>query len=306
MNIKNSLLECVGKTPMVKLERYACSQSLKANIIAKCEFFNPYSVKDRVAIKMIDSALKSGQLTRDMTIIEPTSGNTGIGLAFAASIYGLNLILCMPESMSIERRKILTQLGACLELTDKTKGMSGAIARAEELAATLGGFIPSQFENAVNPLAHEESTGIEIIDDLDGEVDVVVAGVGTGGTISGIARALKSRNINAEIVAVEPLESPVISGGNAAPHQIQGIGAGFIPKNYDGSLVNKVLTVASTDALKTSKTLASLEGMLVGISAGAAVYGATILAKQKEYSGKNIVVILPDSGERYISTPLFD
>ncbi len=306
MNVKKSLLECVGSTPVVALTRYQKEQNVNANIVAKCEFFNPYSVKDRVAVKMIESALQSGQITKDTVLIEPTSGNTGIGLAFASAIYGLKLILCMPESMSIERRKILLQLGATLELTDKTKGMSGAIKRAEELASEMGGFIPAQFENAMNPLAHELSTGEEIIADLDGKIDAVVCGVGTGGTISGIARAFKKNNIGAKIVAVEPYESAVISGEKSGPHQIQGIGAGFIPKNYDASLVDMVIKVKGEDALKTSKILAKTEGMLVGISAGASVYGATVLANSKEFIGKNIVVVLPDSGERYISTPLFD
>ena len=307
MKIYRNIMELVGRTPLLELANYDRRHGLDAVILAKLEAFNPAgSVKDRIALAMIDAAEASGRLTPDSVIIEPTSGNTGIGLAAVATSRGYRIILTMPETMSVERRNLLKAYGAELVLTDGTKGMQGAIAKAEELAAELpNSFIPGQFVNQANPEAHFRTTGPEIWDDTDGRVDIFVAGVGTGGTVTGVGRYLKSRNPGVKVVAVEPSASPVLTEGTAGPHKIQGIGAGFVPETLDTSIYDEVITVTNEDAFATGKELARTEGVLAGISSGAALWAATQLAKRLENAGKTIVVLLPDTGDRYLSTPLF-
>lgn len=307
MKIYRNITELVGRTPLLELANYDRRHGLDAVILAKLEAFNPAgSVKDRIALAMIDAAEASGRLTPDSVIIEPTSGNTGIGLAAVATSCGYRIILTMPETMSVERRNLLKAYGAELVLTDGTKGMQGAIAKAEELAAELpNSFIPGQFVNQANPEAHFRTTGPEIWDDTDGRVDIFVAGVGTGGTVTGVGRYLKSRNPGVKVVAVEPSASPVLTEGTAGPHKIQGIGAGFVPETLDTSIYDEVITVTNEDAFATGKELARTEGVLAGISSGAALWAATQLAKRLENAGKTIVVLLPDTGDRYLSTPLF-
>ena len=305
--IANKLTDLVGNTPLLRLNGYLKQKGLEANIIAKLEYFNPAgSAKDRIALAMIEDAEEKGLLKPGATIIEPTSGNTGVGLAFVASVKGYNLILTMPDSMSIERRNLLKAYGAQLDLTPGAEGMKGAIARAEALRDSIdGAVILQQFENQANPQKHYLTTGQEIWRDTDGNVDIFVAGVGTGGTVSGVGRRLKELNPKVQIVAVEPASSPVLSGGAPGAHKIQGIGAGFVPKTFDRNVVDKVLTVENDDAIRTSRELSKYEGLLVGISSGAAVYAAAQLAAQPENKDKNIVVLLPDTGERYLSTVLY-
>ena len=307
MNIKNSLTELIGHTPLLVLHRWAKQEQLVAEIVAKVEYFNPGgSVKDRVALSMITDAEEKGLLKPDALIIEPTSGNTGVGLAWVASVKGYRLILTMPETMSLERRNLLKALGAELVLTPGSEGMGGAIRKAQEIqAATPGSLILQQFENPANPLAHERTTAEEIWQDTDGKIDIFVASVGTGGTLTGTARGLKKKNPNIRIVAVEPAGSPVLSGGKAGPHKIQGIGAGFIPKILDTSLIDQIIPVTDEDAMRTSRELSATEGLLVGISSGAATFAAREIAKDEANQGKRIVVLLPDTGERYLSTELF-
>lgn len=306
--IAKKLTELIGNTPLLELTNYEKQNKLDAKIIAKVEYFNPLgSVKDRVANAMIEEGIKQGKINKDTVIIEPTSGNTGIGLAFVAAVNGLRLILTMPDTMSVERRRIVTALGAEVVLTPGADGMKGSIAKAEELVKEYGNaIIPQQFENTANPAIHEATTGVEIYEDTDGKVDIFVAGVGTGGTITGVGKALKERNPNVKIVAVEPASSPVLSGGKSGPHKIQGIGAGFVPDVLDLNIVDKIIKVENEDAFATSRAVAKSDGLLVGISAGAAIYAATQLAKTPENKGKNIVVLLPDTGERYLSTTLFE
>ena len=303
MNIKRDLIETIGNTPLVALSRLATAYQSVAEIVAKVERFNPGgSVKDRAALGMILAAEQNGSLARGGTIIEPTSGNTGVGLAWIARLKGYRVILTMPESMSLERRKLLHASGAELVLTPACEGMTGAIRRADELRqSTPGSVILGQFDNPANPEAHESTTAEEIWRDTDGEVDVFVATVGTGGTLTGTARGLKQHRPSVRIVAVEPASSPVLSGGEAGAHAIQGIGAGFIPGNYDAALVDEVLTVTNEEAFRLMRELASMEGLLVGISSGAAMSAALQLARRAEYAGKRIVVLLPDTGERYLS-----
>ena len=307
MRTFDRITDLIGGTPILKLNNYIALNELPANIYAKLEYFNPAgSVKDRIAKAMIDDAEAKGALKPGAVIIEPTSGNTGIGLAAVAASKGYRIILTMPETMSVERRNLLKAYGAELVLTDGAKGMKGAIAKAEELAQQIeGGFIPSQFTNSANPTAHFNTTGPEIWEDTDGKVDIFVAGVGTGGTVSGVGKYLKSKNPNVKVVAVEPAGSPVLSKGVAGPHKIQGIGAGFVPETLDTKIYDEIIAVENEDAFATGKTLARKEGLLVGISSGAAVYAATQLAKRPENKGKNIVVLLPDTGDRYLSTPMF-
>ena len=307
MRTFDKITDLIGGTPILKLNNYIALNELPANIYAKLEYFNPAgSVKDRIAKAMIDDAEAKGALQPGAVIIEPTSGNTGIGLAAVAASKGYRIILTMPETMSVERRNLLKAYGAELVLTDGAKGMKGAIAKAEELAQQIeGGFIPSQFTNSANPTAHFNTTGPEIWEDTDGKVDIFVAGVGTGGTVSGVGKYLKSKNPNVKVVAVEPAGSPVLSKGVAGPHKIQGIGAGFVPETLDTKIYDEIIAVENEDAFATGKTLARKEGLLVGISSGAAVYAATQLAKRPENKGKNIVVLLPDTGDRYLSTPMF-
>lgn len=307
MNIKNSLTELIGHTPLLALHRWAKQQQLAAEIVAKVEYFNPGgSVKDRVALSMITDAEEKGLLKPGALIIEPTSGNTGVGLAWVASVKGYRLILTMPETMSLERRNLLKALGAELVLTPGSEGMGGAIRKAQEIqAVTPGSLILQQFENPANPLAHERTTAEEIWQDTDGKIDIFVASVGTGGTLTGTARGLKKKNPNIRIVAVEPAGSPVLSGGKAGPHKIQGIGAGFIPKILDTSLIDQIIPVTDEDAMRTSRELSATEGLLVGISSGAAAFAAREIAKDEANQGKRIVVLLPDTGERYLSTELF-
>ena len=307
MNIKNSLTELIGHTPLLALHRWAKQQLLVAEIVAKVEYFNPGgSIKDRVALSMITDAEEKGLLKPGALIIEPTSGNTGVGLAWVASVKGYRLILTMPENMSLERRNLLKALGAQLVLTPGSEGMGGAIRKAQEIqTATPGSLILQQFENPANPLAHERTTAEEIWQDTDGKIDIFVAAVGTGGTLTGTARGLKKKNPNIRIVAVEPAGSPVLSGGKAGPHKIQGIGAGFIPKILDTSLIGQVIPVTDEDAMRTSRELSATEGLLVGISSGAAAFAAREIAKDEANQGKRIVVLLPDTGERYLSTELF-
>lgn len=307
MRTFEKITDLIGGTPILKLNNYIALNELPANIYAKLEYFNPAgSVKDRIAKAMIDDAEAKGALKPGAVIIEPTSGNTGIGLAAVAASKGYRIILTMPETMSVERRNLLKAYGAELVLTDGAKGMKGAIAKAEELAQQIeGGFIPSQFTNNANPTAHFNTTGPEIWEDTDGKVDIFVAGVGTGGTVSGVGKYLKSKNPNVKVVAVEPAGSPVLSKGVAGPHKIQGIGAGFVPETLDTKVYDEVIAVENEDAFATGRTLARKEGLLVGISSGAAVYAASQLAKRPENKGKNIVVLLPDTGDRYLSTPMF-
>ena len=308
MNIYTSLSELIGHTPILELKRYCASKSLNAKILAKLESFNPAgSAKDRIALEMIDEAEKNGILTADSVIIEPTSGNTGIGLAAIASSRGYKVIIVMPDSMSAERQALMRAYGAELVLTDGALGMSGSIAKAEELAGNLpNAFIAGQFENPANPAAHYKTTGPEIWDDTDGKVDIFVAGVGTGGTISGTGKYLKEKNPNIKVIAVEPADSPVLSEGKGGAHGIQGIGAGFIPKALDTDIYDAVITVSTDEAYAEAKALAAAEGVLVGISSGAALAAASRLASLPENEGKNIVVLLPDSGERYLSVGLFN
>lgn len=305
--IAEKLTDLVGKTPLLRLNQFEQAEGAKAKIIAKLESFNPLgSVKDRIALAMVEDAESKGLLNSESTIIEPTSGNTGIGLAFVSAIKKYRLILTMPETMSIERRNLLKALGAELVLTPGSDGMKGAIAKAKELQAGLpNSLILQQFENQANPRIHYQTTGEEIWNDTDGKVDILVSGIGTGGTASGAGKRLKEFNSNIKVYSVEPTDSPVLSGGNPGPHKIQGIGAGFIPGTYDASVVDHVLTVSNDDAIGTSRKLAAVEGLLVGISSGAAVHAALQLAKKEENAGKNIVVILPDTGERYLSTVLY-
>ena len=305
--IAKQLTDLVGNTPLMELSNYNKSKGLKARLIVKLESFNPAgSVKDRVALAMIEDAETSGLLKPGATIIEPTSGNTGIGLAFVAASKGYKLILTMPDTMSVERRNLLKALGAELVLTPGANGMKGAIARAEELkAATPGAVILLQFDNPANPAMHERTTGQEIWRDTEGHVDIFVAGVGTGGTVSGVGVALKKHNPDVKVVAVEPTDSPVLSGGAPGAHKIQGIGAGFVPKNYNPAVVDGILQVTNDDAIRTGRELAQKEGLLVGISSGAAVSAATRLALLPENEGKTIVALLPDTGERYLSTLLY-
>lgn len=305
--IAKKLTDLIGNTPLLELSNYEKNHNIDAKIIAKLEYFNPASsVKDRIAFAMITDAEEKGVLKADSVIIEPTSGNTGIGLAFVAAAKGYKLTLTMPETMSIERRNLLKALGANIVLTPGPEGMKGAIAKAIELKeSTPNGIILQQFENPANPAIHRKTTAEEIWRDTDGQVDIFVAGVGTGGTVSGVGEVLKKRNPNIRIVAVEPTDSPVLSGGKPGPHKIQGIGAGFVPKTYDSSVIDEIIQVKNDDAILTSRILAREEGLLVGISCGAAVHAATELAKRPENKSKNIVVILPDTGERYLSTVLY-
>lgn len=307
MTVYKSPLELIGNTPLIELVNFEKNNDLDANIIAKVEFFNPAgSVKDRIARNMIEKAEKEGKLKPGATIIEPTSGNTGIGLAAAAANKGYDIILTMPETMSVERRNLLKAYGAKIVLTEGSKGMKGAIAKAEELADEIeNSFIPSQFENPANPEIHYLTTGPEIWRDTDGSVDIFVAGVGTGGTLSGTGKFLKEQNPEIKVVAVEPKGSPVLSEGKAGPHKIQGIGAGFVPETLDTGIYDEIIQVSDDDALQTGRDLAQKEGLLVGISSGAAVAAARELAKRPENKGKNIVVLLPDTGERYLSTAMF-
>ena len=307
MKTYDRITDLIGGTPLLKLTNYNAQKGLGATIYGKLEYFNPAgSVKDRIAKAMIDDAEAKGLLKPDSVIIEPTSGNTGIGLAAVAASRGYKVILTMPETMSIERRNLLKAYGAELVLTEGAKGMKGAIAKAQELAAeTPNSFIPSQFTNAANPAAHRSTTGPEIWADTDGKVDIFVAGIGTGGTISGVGEYLKSQNPNVKVVAVEPAGSPVLSKGTPGLHKIQGIGAGFVPDTLNTAVYDEIITVENEDAFETGRTLARKEGLLVGISSGAAVYAATELAKRPENAGKIIVALLPDTGERYLSTPMF-
>ena len=305
--IYKSLTDLIGKTPLLELSNYDRKNELKATIVAKLEYFNPAgSVKDRIAKAMIDDAEAKGILNENSVIIEPTSGNTGIGLASVAAARGYRIILTMPETMSIERRNLLKAYGAELVLTEGAKGMKGAIAKAQELAdETENSFIPGQFVNPANPLVHKTTTGPEIWEDTDGTVDFFVAGVGTGGTVSGVGEFLKSKNPNIKIVAIEPFDSPILSEGKAGPHKIQGIGAGFVPDTLNTDIYDEIIKVKNEDAFETGKKLSKSEGLLIGISSGAAVWAATELAKRPENEGKTIVVLLPDTGERYLSTALF-
>ena len=306
--IYSNITETVGRTPLVRLSKLAKNMGAKAEIIAKLEFFNPLaSVKDRIGVSMIDSLEKSGALKPGATIIEPTSGNTGIALAFVAASRGYKLILTMPESMSMERRKMLKLLGAKLELTDASKGMKGAVSRAEELLSkTPDAVMPQQFENLANPDIHVRTTAKEIWDDSGGKVDVFVAGVGTGGTMTGVGRALRERNPNITLVAVEPEDSPVISGGEPGPHKIQGIGAGFIPKNLDVEIISEIIKVGNQEAVSMARKVARMEGVPVGISSGAALVAATKVARKESNKEARVVVILPSFAERYLSTILFE
>lgn len=307
MTVYKAISDLIGNTPLVELTHIEEKEGLDASVVAKVEFFNPAgSVKDRIAKKMIEDAEKKGLIKPGATLIEPTSGNTGIGIASVAAAKGYKVIMTMPETMSVERRNLLKAYGAKVVLTDGKAGMKGAIAKAKELAATIpNSFIPSQFENPSNPQAHYESTGPEIWKDTEGKVDIFVAGVGTGGTVSGTGKYLKDQNPNVKVVAVEPATSPVLSEGHAGPHGIQGIGAGFVPNILDTSVYDEVFTVTNEQAYETGRLIAHNEGMLVGISSGAATYAAIQIAKRPENKGKTIVVLLPDTGERYLSTPMF-
>ncbi|MDR0947593.1 MAG: cysteine synthase A [Ruminococcus sp.] len=304
----NSTDELIGNTPLLKLQNFGKLYAKNAEILAKLEYFNPAgSVKDRIAKAMIDEAEKSGELKEGSVIIEPTSGNTGIGLAALAAAKGYRIILTMPETMSIERRKLLAAYGAEIVLTEGAKGMKGAIEKADELKAEIPeAFIPGQFINPANPAIHRETTGPEIWEATDGKVDVFVAGIGTGGTITGVGELLKSKNPDIKIIAVEPSDSPVLSEGHSGPHKIQGIGAGFIPKTLNTDVYDEIITVKSEDAFDTGRRFAKSEGILVGISSGAALWAAEQIANRPEFAGKTIVVLLPDTGERYLSTALFD
>ena len=307
MKIANNVTELVGNTPLVKLNRV--TEGAEATVLAKLEFFNPgSSVKDRIAVAMIDAAEKAGKINKNTTIVEPTSGNTGIGLAMVCAARGYKLIITMPETMSRERRMLMRAYGAELVLTPGPEGMGGAIAKAKELAEANPDsfFIPQQFENPANPEVHRNTTAVEIWNDTDGKVDIVVAGVGTGGTITGIGEVLKAKNPNIQVVAVEPAASPVLSGGPKGPHPIQGIGAGFVPSILNTEIYDEIIQVPSEAAFETARAVGSQEGVLVGISSGAAVWAAVQLAKRPENKCKNIVVIIPSNGERYLSTPLFE
>lgn len=305
--IAKQITDLIGNTPLVELNKYSKFRGVETPVIAKVEFFNPGgSVKDRIGLAMIEAAEKDGKLKPGATIIEPTSGNTGVGLALVSAIKGYKLILTMPETMSVERRNLVKAYGAEVRLTSGKEGMPGAIKAAEELRdATPGSVILEQFENPANPRKHYETTGQEIWNDTDGNVDIFIAGVGTGGTISGIGKALKEKNPNIKIIAVEPLSSPVLHGGASGPHKIQGIGAGFIPRTYNSDFVDEVFDVENDDAILAGRQLAQQEGLLVGISSGAAAFAATEIAKRPENKGKKIVVLLPDTGERYLSTVLY-
>lgn len=305
--IAKKLTDLIGNTPLLELSNYEANNNLEATVITKLEYFNPLgSVKDRVANAMLETAIKEGKVNSETVIIEPTSGNTGIGLAFVAAAKGLRLILTMPDTMSIERRTIVAALGAEVVLTPGAEGMKGAIAKAVSLAEEHGNaFIPQQFENLANPEVHRNTTAEEIWRDTDGEVDIFVSGVGTGGTVTGTGEVLKKKNPNVKIVAVEPAASPVLSGGKPGPHKIQGIGAGFVPGVINLDVVDEIIQVENDDAFEASRAVAKQEGLLVGISSGAAIHAATLLAKRPENKGKKIVVLLPDTGERYLSTPLF-
>ena len=305
--IAKQLTDLVGNTPLLELGKYSKLKGLKTPIIAKVEYFNPGgSVKDRIALAMIEDAEQKGLLKPGATIIEPTSGNTGVGLALVSAVKGYKLILTMPETMSVERRNLVKAYGATVKLTPGKDGMTGAIKAAEELRDTIpGAVILQQFENDANPRRHYETTGKEIWEQTDGKIDIIVAGVGTGGTISGIGKRLKEYNPDVKVVAVEPATSPVLNGGQSGPHKIQGIGAGFVPKTYDASVIDEVLDIDNDDAIRTGRELAREEGLLVGISSGAAAFAAAELAKRPENEGKTIVAILPDTGERYLSTVLY-
>lgn len=307
MSIYHSITELIGNTPLVELTGYEKKHNIPAQILAKVEFFNPAgSVKDRIAAAMLEDAEEKGLINQDTVIIEPTSGNTGVALAAFAAARGYRLIITMPETMSVERRNLLKAYGAQLVLTDGAKGMKGAIAKAQELAEqTPNSFIPSQFSNPANPAAHQATTGPEIWEDTDGKVDIFVAGVGTGGTLSGVGAYLKSKNPEIKVVAVEPSTSPVLSKGTAGPHKIQGIGAGFVPDTLNTDIYDEIITIDHEDAFAAGRALARKEGVLVGISSGAAVHAATLLAQRPENRGKVIVALLPDTGERYLSTPMF-
>lgn len=306
-NVKKHITDLIGNTPLLELTNYNEEHQLKAKIIAKLEYFNPAgSVKDRIANRMIEDAIKAGEVNKDTTIIEPTSGNTGIGLASVCASKGLKLIITMPETMSVERRKLMKAYGAELVLTDGTQGMKGAIAKANEIKEnTPNSFIPSQFSNPSNPKVHEETTAIEVWNDTDGEVDIFVSGIGTGGTISGVGQYLKSKKPTVKIIGVEPTDSPIITEGRTGSHKIQGIGAGFIPDTLNTKIYDEIITVTNDDAFTTGREVAKKDGILVGISSGAALWAATELAKRPENEGKNIVVLLPDTGERYLSTAFF-
>jgi cysteine synthase A len=308
MSVYKKITDLIGGTPILELTNTEKTLELNATVLAKLEYFNPAgSVKDRIAKAMIDDAEAKGLLKEGSVIIEPTSGNTGIGLASVASSRGYRLIITMPETMSIERRNLMKAYGAELVLTEGSKGMKGAIAKAEELAQEIpNSFIPSQFTNPANPAIHQQTTGVEIWNDTDGKVDIFVAGVGTGGTLSGVGAYLKSQNPDVKVVAVEPKSSPVLSEGTAGPHKIQGIGAGFIPDTLNTDIYDEIITVANEDAFETGRNIARNEGVLVGISSGAAVWAAIQLAKRPENKGKTIVALLPDTGERYLSTPMFE
>ncbi|MBR1729431.1 MAG: cysteine synthase A [Selenomonadaceae bacterium] len=305
--IYHSVTELIGKTPILEAKNFSGENGLSATILAKLEYFNPAgSVKDRIAKAMIDQAEKEGKLKPGAVIIEPTSGNTGIGLSSVAAARGYKAILTMPETMSVERRNLLKAYGAEIVLTDGAKGMKGAIEKAEELAKkTPNSYIPSQFTNQANPAIHEATTGPEIWNDTDGKVDVFIAGVGTGGTLTGVGRYLKKQNPNVKIIAVEPATSPVLSKGTAGPHKIQGIGAGFVPETLDTKIFDEVLTISNEDAFKYGRQFSRAEGILIGISSGAALAAAVQIANRAEFNGKNIVVLLPDTGDRYLSTDLF-
>ncbi len=304
--VKNSFLDLVGNTPLVRVNNLIKKDELKADVLAKLEYFNPAgSVKDRIAKEMILEALEKGLINENTTLIEPTSGNTGIGLSAVATALNLKIIITMPETMSVERRNLMKAYGAELVLTPGSEGMKGAIAKAKELASQIeNSFIPGQFENPANPTAHYKTTGPEIYEQTEGKVDIFVAGVGTGGTISGIGKYLKEKNPEVKVVAVEPASSPVLSTGKGGAHKIQGIGAGFVPETLDTKIYDEIITVENEDAFATGKEMAKTEGILVGISSGAALYAAKELAKREENTGKTIVVLLPDGGDRYLSTPL--